>query len=46
MTSGMQSRGKHDQLADACGVDIDKCEDTQVLMDKCLAEIEKEEKER
>lgn len=35
----------YDYLCDLCGVDIDECEDTQVLMDKCLAEIEKEEKE-
>ena len=36
----------YDYLCDLCGVDIDKCEDTQVLMDKCLAEIEKEKKGR
>ena len=34
----------YDQLADACGVDMDKCEDTQDLMDKCYKVIQKEEK--
>ena len=33
----------YDYLCDLCGVDEDECEDTQDLMDKCLAEIEKEE---
>lgn len=36
---------EYDFLCDLCGVDGDKCEDTQDLMDKCLAEIEKEEAE-
>ena len=35
----------YDHLCDLCGVDEDECEDTQDLMDKCLAEIEKEEAE-
>lgn len=34
----------YDQLADACGVDMDKCEDTQDLMNKCYKVIEEEEK--
>lgn len=33
----------YDYLCDLCGVDEDECEDPQDLMDKCLAEIEKEE---
>lgn len=33
----------YDQLADACGVDIDKCEDAQDLMDKCYEVIQKGE---
>lgn len=33
----------YDQLANACGVDIDKCEDTQVFMDKCYKVIKKGE---
>lgn len=33
----------YDQLADACGVDIDKCEDTQDFMDKCYEVIQKGE---
>ena len=35
----------YDFLCDLCGVDGDECEDQQDLMDKCLAEIEKEEAE-
>lgn len=35
----------YDFLCDLCGVDGDECEDPQDLMDKCLAEIEKEEAE-
>lgn len=33
----------YNQLADACGVDIDKCEDTQDFMDKCYEVIKKGE---
>ena len=33
----------YNQLADACGVDIDKCEDTQDFMDKCYEVIQKGE---
>lgn len=33
----------YNQLADACGVDIDKCEDTQNSMYKCYEVIQKGE---
>lgn len=31
----------YDQLADACGIDLRDCEDTQDLMDKCYEVIHK-----